>query len=129
MCECLSPEPQDAAVRERLVKHHASIVNQKLHREIISSVDHEIPWLNDFLGVGRIEEFVISGYLYVRIDGNHLLLGTFYFRFVNILGKMDNLALQVAEIDYVGIHNTDVTYTGSSKIQCCRSPQTAGTNN
>src|SRR6185369_5862216 len=41
-------------------------------------------------------------------------------------GKMDNLALQVGEIDIVGIGNADGAHSGSGKIKGDRRAKTAG---
>ena len=40
---------------------------------------------------------MICCHLYIRIDGNHFLLGAFHLRGVQVLGLVDDLSLQVAE--------------------------------
>lgn len=116
MSERLAAETEYAAVGERLAKHNAGIVDEELYREIVSSVNDEIPRLDDFLGIMRIKELMICGHLYVGIDGQHLLLGTFHLRAAYVLGEVNDLTLQVAEVNNIGINNSDMADTGSCQI-------------
>ena len=46
----LTAEAQDAAMTKSLAEHHAGVVDEELHGEVVGAVDDEIPWLNDLLG-------------------------------------------------------------------------------
>ena len=113
----LSLESQDAAMREGFAQTYAGIIDKELYREVVCSIDDEIPWLDDFLGIVRIEEVVISGHFHIRIDGNHLLFGALYLWSAQILGLMNHLALQVAEVYHVSIHDTDMSHTCCSEVE------------
>ena len=43
----LSVEAQDAAMRERLASHHARIVDEELHGEVVGTIHNEVVFLND----------------------------------------------------------------------------------
>ena len=123
----LSLESQDAAMREGFAQTYAGIIDKELYREVVCSVDNEIPWLDDFLGIVRIEEVVISGHFHIRIDGNHLLLGALHLWSAQVLGLMNHLALQVAEVYHVSIHDTDMSHTCCSEVEGNWRAQATGT--
>lgn len=60
---------------------------------------------------------MIGSYLYVRIDANHLLLGTFHLRSSQIFGLMNDLSLQVTQINNVCIYDTDMSHSGCCQIK------------
>ena len=60
---------------------------------------------------------MICCHLYIRIDGNHLLLGAFHLRSIQVFGLMDNLALQVTEVYHVSIHDTDMSHASCSEVE------------
>ena len=43
----LAVEAQDASMRERLARHHTSVVDEKLHREVVGTIDDEVVLLDD----------------------------------------------------------------------------------
>ena len=71
---------------------------------------------------------MICCYLHIRIDGNHLLLGAFHLRGVQVLGLVDDLALQVAEVNHIGIHDTDMSHASRSEVEGNWGTQASGTN-
>ena len=71
---------------------------------------------------------MVGCHLHIRIDGNHLLLGAFHLRGVQVLGLVDDLALQVAEVNHIGIHDTDMSHACRSKVEGYRRAQATGTN-
>jgi len=55
--------------------HHAGIVDQKFHREVIGAIDHKIVIFDDIEGIGCREEFLVSNYLNVGIQLVDFLFG------------------------------------------------------
>ena len=47
VCKGLSVEAQDAAMREWLACHHARIVDEELHGEVVGTVHHEVVFLDN----------------------------------------------------------------------------------
>ena len=71
---------------------------------------------------------MVGFYLHIRIDGNHLLLGAFHLWSTQILGLMDNLALQVTEVNHIGIHDTDMSHASCSEVEGNWGPQSSSTH-
>ena len=70
---------------------------------------------------------MVGCYLHIRIDGNHLLLGAFHLRGVQVFGLMNHLALQVTEVYHVSIHDTDMSHTCCSEVEGNWRTQATGT--
>ena len=115
-------------MRECLAQSHTGIIDEELRREVVGAINDEIPWLDDFLGIVRIEEVVISSHFHIRIDGNHLLLGALHFWSAQVLGLMNHLALQVTEVYHVSIHDTDMSHTCCSEVEGNWRAQSSGTH-
>jgi len=126
--EGLAVESQDAAVREGLAGHDAGIVDEEFHGEIVCAVDHEVIILDDVEGIRRVEKLVKGVYLHLGINGLHLLLGALYLGHTHVFGEMDDLSLQVAQVDHVGIDHTYTPHTGGGKIHAHRRAKAAGTH-
>ena len=71
---------------------------------------------------------MVGCYLHIRIDGNHLLLGAFHLRGVQVLGLVNHLALQVTEVNHIGIHDTDMSHASCSEVEGNWGTQSSGTN-
>ena len=71
---------------------------------------------------------MVGCYLHIRIDGNHLLLGAFHLRGVQVLGLVNDLSLQVAEVNHIGIHDTDMSHASRSEVEGNWRTQASGTN-
>ena len=71
---------------------------------------------------------MVGCYLHIRIDGNHLLLGAFHLRGVQVLGLVDDLSLQVAEVNHIGIHEYRYVPRLPQQGRGYRRAQATGTN-
>ncbi len=71
---------------------------------------------------------MVGCYLHIRIDGNHLLLGAFHLRGVQVLGLVNDLSLQVAEVNHIGIHDTDMSHASRSEVEGNWGTQSSSTN-
>ena len=126
MGERLSLEAEDSAVRERLSGHDARVVDEELHGEVVSTVDHEIVVLDNIESVVRGQELVIGIHLHIGVDSLYLVLGAFHLGHTHISGEVNHLALQVAQVHHVGIYDTDGAHAGSSQIEAHGSTQSTG---
>ena len=109
----LTLEADNARVRERLFGHDACIVDEELSREIIGSIDDEIVILDEVHDVFAGDEGVVRNHLHIRVHGFHRFLGGLHFGLAHILCGVDNLALQIGEVNDIGISNTNRANT------CC----------
>ena len=80
---------------EWLACHYARIINKELYWEVVSAVNYEVVVLDDVEGIVCHEQILNGIDLYVRVDGEHLLLGTQHLRGVNVLSEVDYLTLQI----------------------------------
>ena len=112
----LAVEAQNATMRERFACHHTRIVDEEFHGEVVGTVHDEVVLLNDIQRVRRVEELVVGIHLHIGVDGLDLLLGAFYLRHTHVLGEVDDLTLQVAQIDHIRIHDADASDASSGKI-------------
>lgn len=126
--ESLSGEAQNASVGEWFASHDTRIVDEKLDREVVSAVDNEIVFPDDVESIGRVEKLMEGVNLHVGVDSLNFLLGTVYLSHSHILGEMDNLSLEIAQVDLVGIYDAYGANAGSSKIERDGSSETASTH-
>ena len=129
MGERLAIETQDATMRERLSCHHASIIDEKLHGEVVGAIHDEVIFLDDVERIRRVEEFVVGVHFHVRVDGLDFLLCALYLWHAHILGEMDDLTLEVGEVHHIGINDADASDACSSEIERDGRTQSAGPHN
>ena len=115
-------------MREGLTCHHTRIVDEELHGEVVGTIDDEVVFLDDIQRVRRVEELVVGIHLHIGVDGLDLLLGTLYFWHTHVLGKVDDLSLQVAQIHHIRIHDADASDASCRQIEAHGSPQATGTH-
>ena len=113
---------------ERLLRHNAGVIDEKLCRKIIGAVDHEIIVFHEIHDILAGDECPIRIDLDIRIDCFHGLLSGLYLCLAHICGCVDDLALEVGKVYFVSICNADGTHAGCCQIHCCRSTQAACTN-
>ena len=124
----LSVESQNAAVRERLTRHHTRIIDEKLHGEVVGTVHHKVVFPNDIQRIRGVEKLIIGIHLHIGVDGLDLLFGTLHLWYTHILGEMNHLSLQVAQIHHIRIHDADTPDAGCCQIETHGSPQAASSH-
>ena len=92
---------EDASVNQGLAGKIAGVVEEVLGGEVIRPIETQVIVSYDLVDIGRIEPFRIGGNGYIRIQGLNRLLGRRGLEPADILVKMENLALQVAQIHLV----------------------------
>ena len=128
MGEGLAAETEDPTVTEGFARLDAGIIDQKLHREIVGTIDDEVVVLDDIHDVVTVKERMDGIDLDVGVDGFHLLLGALDLRTPHILREMDDLSLEVAQIHDIAVDNADRSYTGSSEIHGGRGSEATRTD-
>ena len=111
-----------------LLCHNTGIIDQKLCRKVIGTVNNEIIVLNEIHNIAGIYESAVCLYGYIRVDRFHSLRCGFYFCFTHIISRMNDLSLQVGKIYLIRIHNTDSSYSCCCQIKCCRGTKSTGTD-
>ena len=91
----LSAIPIDATYRECLSKHHASIVDEVLGREVVRAFHHEIIVSNQVEGIVLIEEYLVLDDVDIGIHGFQALLCHVDLELSHIGSGVEYLALQI----------------------------------
>ena len=121
-------EADNACMGERLLRHHASVIDQELRREIVGAVDNKIVILDEVEDVVAGDEGMVSNDLYIGVHRFHRLFRGLHFGLAHIGRSMDNLTLQIRKVHHVGVGNSDGAYTCCGKVHGDRSPETTCTN-
>ena len=116
-------------MKKWLFCHYASVIDQELCWEVVCSINDEIIVLNQFHDIFTGNECVVCNDLNIRIHGFHGFLCRFYLRLSNIFGCVDDLPLQVGQIHFIRIDNSDSSYACCRKIHCGRCTKSACTDN
>ena len=114
---------------ERFLCHNAGIVDEELCRKIICAVNYEIIVLDKIHDVFSGDESPVGIDLDSRIDRLHSFLCRLYLRLAHISGSMNDLPLKIGQVYLICVCNADSTHASCCQIHCCRSAQTACTNN
>ena len=116
-------------MRKRFVRHNASVVDQKLCRKIVRSVQNKVVIGNKRQNVPAVYEVVENFHVHVGIDTLHRFLCRLHFGLSQIIRRVDDLTLQVGQIDGIRIGNTDFPYACRRKIHCRRCAESACADN
>ena len=122
----LALEPEDAPVDVGLVQQNAGVVHQVAGGEVVGSVDHDVVSGNDVQGVVGRQHGFVGLHPDVGIDIQDLLPGGVQLGTTHVLGAVNDLPLQVAEIDGVEVDQPQLPDAGGRKIEAQRSPQAPG---
>ena len=108
-----------------MLEQHAGVVDQVARGEVVGAVDHDVVVLEDVEGVLAGERDFVLDDLHVRIDVQHVLAGGVELLAADVLGAVNDLALQVGEIDDVEIDQADFADAGGGQVQAERRAQSA----
>ena len=106
----------------------AGIVDEELDGKIIRTVNNKVVFLDDIESIGCLQKLSMCFYLYMRVDGIDRFLRRFNLPLVHIGSRVDDLALQVAEVNHVVIYNADGANAGRRQVHGNRGTQSACTN-
>ena len=107
-------EPKDRPRDEYLGSADAGVVEQIACREGVSRVDDDAIICDQRKHIVGIDAGLHRHDCYLGIDGTQMCCSRVYFWDADIGGRMDDLALQIADIDHVVIHDTQ------RADPCCR---------
>ncbi len=113
----LSFEPVHRTVHQRFAQAHAGVGQQVTRREVVGAVQHDIDVLQQGFDVvgghACLHGFDGDG----RIQGAQALRRRFDFRHADAVIGMQDLALQIAAIDHVVVHQAQKSDAGGREIE------------
>ncbi len=118
-------EAKDAAMHHRLVRDHRRVVEQIARREIVGAVHDHIVVRDDAGDVGFVEPLVVQDDLHIGIEALDRLAGGFRLAPADPRRRVDDLSLQVARLDHVGVYQAQCADAGRRQIQRGGSTQAA----
>src|SRR5205085_10985013 len=86
-------EAEDRAIDVRLLQQHAGVIGQITRGKIISAIDHDVVFGNDFERIVAADARFVNDYFATRIDALDRLLRRFSLGPANIVRSMNDLAL------------------------------------
>ena len=113
---------------EGFLRHHASVIDQELRREIVGAVDNKIVILDEVEDVVAGDEGMVSNDLYIGVHRFHSFFCGLYLGLAHVGRSMDNLTLQIRKVHHVGVGNTDGSHTCCGKVHGYRCSETTCTN-
>ena len=122
---CLSFEPEDAAVGVRLAGEHAGVVHEVPGRKIIGAVEDDVVLAEQLERVLRGQRRLVRLDLHVRIHRVDLALGRGELGAAHIVGRVDDLPLQVAEVDDVKVDDAEAPDAGRRQVHRGRRTEAA----
>src|SRR5437660_3353714 len=121
----LTFKAEDATMHYRLILKNRGIIEQIARWEVVGAVENDVVIGDDPPDVGFVQALQVSNHIDVGIERVDGLTGGFGLVLPNALGVVQDLALQVAIIDDIGIDNAKRAHARSGKIIGRRRSQTA----
>ena len=121
-------EADNARVRERLLGHDASVVDEELCREVVGSINDKIVILDEVHDVFAGDERVVRNHLDIWVHRFHRFLGGLHLGLTHVLCSMDNLALQIGKVNDVCIGNADGANACGGEVHSDRSAEATCAN-
>src|SRR5581483_453483 len=122
----LTLKAEDAAMHHRLILKNGSVVEQIARREVVGTVEDHIIISDDAPDIGLVQSLQIGNHVDIGIERLDGLTGGFGLVLTYALGIMQNLALQIAIIDDIGINNAKRSHARRGQIIGRRRSQAAG---
>src|SRR5208282_5915086 len=113
----LTVKPKNRSVNIRLLRQNTDIVRKIASRKIIRSIDNNVVILDHLHRVLASKQHVMQIDLDVRIDGFDPVPGGVQFFAANVVGTVQNLALQIRKIDDIEIDEAYSADTGGGKVK------------
>ena len=112
----LSFESEDRTVNVRFAEQDAGIVGEIAGGEVVGAIDHDVVLANDVERIGCREPRFVQLGPDVRIDVRDAVAGRSEFGTADVLGAMEDLALQVARFHHIEVDESERTDTGGGKV-------------
>ena len=118
-------EAEDRTVHVGHPKEHAGIVHEVAGGEIVRPIHHDVVPVEDLESVVRAEPHLAGLDLDFRVDVVESFAGGFEFAAAHVLGAVDDLSLEVAELDSVEIDESDRADAGRCQVERRRRAEAA----
>ena len=122
----LALKPENRPVDVGLAQQHAGVVDQIAGGEVVGAVGDDVVVLEDLEGVGAGEHGLVLDDVESGIEGGELFFGGVELFAADVLGGVDDLALEVAGVDDVEIDQAEGADAGGGQIKSQRRAQAAG---
>ena len=122
----LALEAQQGAGDQRFACEKAGVVEQIAGREIVRAVDDDVVIRDQPFGVGRGQPLLDPDDRDFRIDGGQALRRAVHLGLPDPAGRVDDLALQVRQVDYVVVDHAQRADPGRGEILEHRCAEAAG---
>ena len=122
----LAVEPEDAAVHVWLSQQDRRVVHQVSGREVIAPVEGKIVAAQDLERVFRGEPDRVGHDLNIGIQVPQPFLRGFSLGAPEASGSVEDLALQVGELDQVGVHDPQGSNARGRQVEGGRRAEAAG---
>src|SRR5207245_10282243 len=112
----LSVEPKDAAVDDGLSEQHTGIVDQVTGGKVVTPVDDQVVVLENADHVVAGQSLLVRHDLAIGVEVFDSLLRRVGLRLADPLAVVEDLALQVAGVDQVGIQDANSSHAGRGQV-------------
>ena len=102
---------EDRTVHHRDTELHTCIVQQVTRGEVVSAVNYDVVARNDLHDVFSSKTSVVRDHLDIRVQQIDRLLCGINFAITDALDVVQNLALQIAGINIVHVHDANCSDT------------------
>src|SRR5439155_1123487 len=109
-------ETKNTAVRVRLAEQHARVVHEITRRKIVGAVEDDVVRLEQLEGILRRQRDLVRFNRDVRIERVQTVSGRRQLRTADVRRPVQDLALQVAEVDDVEVHQAERADAGGGEI-------------
>ena len=121
----LAFEAEDAAVGVRHPHQHAGVVHQVARREVVGAVEDDVVALEQAHRVVGRQRLFVGLDLHVRVQRVDLVLRRRQLGAADVVGRVQQLPLQVAVVDDVEVDDADAAHARRRQIHRGRRPQSA----
>ena len=109
----------------RLAGQHAGVIDEEFCGEVVGGIDHQIVRFDEAGDVARVDELVVGINRHIRVERADGCGRGFHFGRSDTCSGMDDLALQIAHIHHIAVHQSDMADAGRRQIQGGRRTKTA----
>ena len=120
-------EALDRAVNERAIRHDTGIVDQVAGGKIVGAINDHIAGTNQLKGVFTSKALLDGVHLDERIQRRQPLRSNRRLGIADVFLGIKHLALQIAGLDPVRVHDHHAPDAGCGKIEQCRTAKAART--
>src|SRR3954449_9455369 len=108
----LALEAEDRGRDDRDLEADARVVEEVARREVVDAVDDDVPALDDLHDVRGVEARLVLDDVDVGVQRLDLLLGRVDLRDADAVGRVDDLALEVRDVDHVVVDDAQRAAAG-----------------